>query len=292
MTVTLSQAGLSSGNGVIRLLFKHTKETLDSVQKKIQEVAQSLAVKLSTKEPVSVAPVVPESAQTSAPSAQVAVQNPSNGSHPVPNSNKVLSQSTEPGTEAVRQLNTPVKTPPPVISATPTAVPPTVETLDRQRALFRPPPDGHAMTRFELPDSFFELNPSEVKILLSETEARRKKAENAGFKTRALREQEDLERAQKYPKTCIRVRFPDRCSLQVNFLSSEQVSALYEQVQITLAEPNRPFTLYVTPPQRTLDPELSFYKSSLAPSSVVYLSWKDADASGAIFLSFIALLLR
>ena len=279
MTVTLSQAGLSSGNGVIRLLFKHTKETLDSVQKKIQEVAQSLAMKVCSKEP---APVVPKSAQTSALPVQEPVPAPvqsytsSNGT-PVPSPRQLISQPTQPATEAVRP---PMKATSP---ATPLTVLPAVETLDRQRTLYRPPPDGHALTRIELPDSFFELTPSEFKILLSETETRRKKAENAGFKTRALREQEELERAQKYPKTCIRVRFPDRCSLQVNFLSSEQVSALYEQVKITLAEPTRPFTLYVTPPQRTLDPELSFYASSLSPSSVVYLGWKDADASGAIF---------
>ena len=103
-----------------------------------------------------------------------------------------------------------------------------------------------------------------------------------------MREREEIAKAQKYPKTSIRVRFPDRHTLQLNFLSLESVSVLYEHVQSCLAEASRPFYLYVTPPQRTLDPDLTFFKASLSPASLVYFGWKEGRG-GLLNLIYVGL---
>jgi hypothetical protein len=62
----------------------------------------------------------------------------------------------------------------------------------------------------------------ELKYLLSNMEYRKTVEDNSGFKTKILREREQAAKAQKYPKTCIRVRFPDKYVLQITFLSQEK----------------------------------------------------------------------
>ena len=80
----------------------------------------------------------------------------------------------------------------------------------------------NSLTRpVDLPDSFFQLTSVELKYLISGSESRRNQSDNAPLKTRAIREREEAVKAQKYPKTCIRIRFPDRYTLQLNFLTAE-----------------------------------------------------------------------
>ena len=45
---------------------------------------------------------------------------------------------------------------------------------------------------------------------------------NSGFKTKAMRDKENELKAQKHPKTCIRIRFPDKYIMQVMFFSQEK----------------------------------------------------------------------
>jgi hypothetical protein len=52
----------------------------------------------------------------------------------------------------------------------------------------------------ELPDSFYELSPSEVQYLLRIQKERRIKEEQGGFKTRTLRAEEEKSREKQYPK--------------------------------------------------------------------------------------------
>jgi hypothetical protein len=65
-----------------------------------------------------------------------------------------------------------------------------------------------------------------MKYLLSNIEYRKTLEENAGFKTKMMREREQAAKAQKYPKTCIRVRFPDKYVFQITFLSREKSTLL------------------------------------------------------------------
>lgn len=55
----------------------------------------------------------------------------------------------------------------------------------------------------DLPDSFYELTGSELQFLLAMQDSKRKAEENSGFKTRAVREQEEKAKERKYPKVGI-----------------------------------------------------------------------------------------
>jgi tether containing UBX domain for GLUT4 len=134
----------------------------------------------------------------------------------------------------------------------------------------------------ELPDSFFELTPAELKAVLAAQESRRIAEENAGFKTRAMREAEMNKRAQKYPKTMLRIRFPDRVQLQLQFLSQETVGDVYQAIKDYLRTPDRPFRLYVAPPRRDLtDKHVRLFDACLAPASVVHFVWANTGKSNS-----------
>ncbi|CAG8747765.1 18927_t:CDS:10, partial [Dentiscutata erythropus] len=153
----------------------------------------------------------------------------------------------------------------------------TVGHFDRDIKVFNPPPENALMSnQIDLPDSFFELTATELKYLLAKQTLKHQRDENAGFKTNAMRAQEEKERERKYPKTLIRVKFPDSFQLQIAFLSKEHVADLYKFVKDALRTPNREFELYVSPPKRTLsDKNLTLYQAGLAPASVVYCIWAD-----------------
>ncbi|KAL1925376.1 uncharacterized protein VTP21DRAFT_259 [Calcarisporiella thermophila] len=150
--------------------------------------------------------------------------------------------------------------------------------IDRDIKVYRPPADTGVplSNRIDLPDSFYELTPAELRNILAIQKARHIQEERQGFKTRAVREMEEKAKMNKYPKTAIRVRFPDRIQLQATFLSKEPVKNIYEFVKSALCNPNRAFTLYTAPPMRHLsDESISLYHANLAPASVVYFSWKE-----------------
>jgi hypothetical protein len=73
-----------------------------------------------------------------------------------------------------------------------------------------------------LPDSFFELSTSELKYFLSASDRRRKELENAPLKTQYIRTKEAEQKKRKYPKTMVRVKFPDGAQLQAVFLTTEK----------------------------------------------------------------------
>ena len=61
----------------------------------------------------------------------------------------------------------------------------------------------------DLPDSFYSLTPAEIKALISTQQSKYQQLENAPLMTKAMRKREELLKQQRYPKTMIRVRFPD-----------------------------------------------------------------------------------
>ncbi|CAG8451614.1 6560_t:CDS:10 [Ambispora gerdemannii] len=148
--------------------------------------------------------------------------------------------------------------------------------FNRDIKIFNPPPNNVSITQIDLPDSFYELTAAEIQHLLAMQKSKRLKDENAGFKTSAVREQEEKAKEKKYPKTMIRVRFPDRFQLQATFLSKEKVSELYKFVRESLRTPERPFYLNTSPPKNVLsDQEINLYDAKLSPASVVHFSWAE-----------------
>ena len=158
-----------------------------------------------------------------------------------------------------------------------------VESIESVVALdllvFLPPPKDVMPKQIELPDSFFRLSPAEMKALVGSQQARSRQLQDAPLMTRAMREREEELKRQKHPKTRIRVRFPNRYTVQANFWSGERVSSLYKAIESVVSS-ERKFVLYVTPPHQNLDENVSFWDSKLAPASLVYFNWADGQIDG------------
>ncbi|KAI8620988.1 GLUT4 regulating protein TUG-domain-containing protein [Chytriomyces sp. MP71] len=157
--------------------------------------------------------------------------------------------------------------------------------FDRAIKLYAPPLEGtDGPLNIELPDTFFDLTPKELKQAYAASRSKiASLVEGGALMTQRMREAQDDLRARKYPKTMIRVRFPDRVTLQAAFLSSENVSSLYILISASLAQPSRSYTLYTAPPFNNLaaNIESSFWKAGLAPASLVYFKWNDVDVVGS-----------
>ena len=130
-----------------------------------------------------------------------------------------------------------------------------------------------------------------MRQLISSQAQRSKAIFDAPLMTKAMRDRETEARKKKYPKTMIRVRFPNRITLQASFLSDEPgtysiiqeiiyifliffffaVSVLYDVVRSGLQSPSTTFSLYQTPPMRILsDMTKSFWDYELAPATMLY----------------------
>ncbi|KAJ3049770.1 Tether containing UBX domain for GLUT4 [Rhizophlyctis rosea] len=342
VTTTLQKAGLTSGNAVIRLLFRFSELSLDTARKEVgqwstpapteqqgagsSKLAPARIPTVPTNAPAPVAAPqtnttlpnkhLPESIPTppsSAPGQSQPIPHTTSNVEPALTNGSTISkpaevvqtspdidmaqhqreESSQPSISPARSVTPMEIDQPAALQAAenrkaPGPAAPTLEPqqFDRDLKVFKPPKDDSGPSKIELPDDFFELTTAELKMLVAGSTARRAAIEGAPLMTKAMREREDELRRAKYPKTLIRVRFPNRITLQVTYWSGENVSTLYDVVRESLITPERPFTLYVTPPFRTLDPAQTFWKSGLAPATLVYFKWSDGDASNtASYLS-------
>ncbi|CAO3675916.1 unnamed protein product [Umbelopsis vinacea] len=148
------------------------------------------------------------------------------------------------------------------------------------------PPQGSGSSQMTVPESFYKLTPAEIKQLYQSQVNRRQALDNAPLKTKSMRNLEEKERMKKYPKTTIRVRFPDGLILQINFLSSEKVSTLYSVIKSTLRNPDREFLLCLPPRQQLVEMEQTIFKAGLAPASnVTFVGARTPDDKGLPVLS-------
>ncbi|KAJ3296620.1 Tether containing UBX domain for GLUT4 [Borealophlyctis nickersoniae] len=323
-TTTLQKAGLTSGNGVIRLLFRFTDMALEAAMEEVRRreaigkdeggatpMAVDQAGPVSATSPPQVSPEVPPA--TSAPppiSASATGLAPETVVAPAAS---VIGPGSVP-TVATPAVSAPVNqnveekpvafpeptVPPPVNAPAPVEVPvfetggvaPMDVDSAAEQAVFKDVVAGVAGAQaanavVEQDAVVGGMVATMEPFLVAGQAAKRTASENAPLMTKAMREREAELRQAKYPKTLIRVRFSDQITLQVTFWSGEKVASLYTAVRESLATPDRPFVLYMTPPFRTLDPEVTFWKSSLAPASLVYFKWEDGDTAsgGGVVLS-------
>ncbi|KAJ3011867.1 UNVERIFIED_CONTAM: hypothetical protein HDU68_001484 [Siphonaria sp. JEL0065] len=152
--------------------------------------------------------------------------------------------------------------------------------FDRGIKVFAAPPaDVDGPMNIQLPDTFFQLSSTELKLAYISSKNKAKQLEDAPLMTKAMRDREEELKMKKWPKTMIRVRFPDRVTVQAAFLSTEPVSAIYTLISETLATPTKKYILYTTPPLLNLDSkkEFTFWKAGLAPATIVYFKWEDGN---------------
>ncbi|KAG0357282.1 hypothetical protein BC939DRAFT_507696 [Gamsiella multidivaricata] len=153
------------------------------------------------------------------------------------------------------------------------------EAIDRNIKVFRPPADNATplSNQIDLPDDFYTLTSQDVMRLMNGQKARREEEENRGFKTAAVRAEEEKARERRYPKTIIRIRFPDRIQLQATFRSQETIGDLRKWVAGACVGQGEKFDLYTTPPKKVLsDNKQTLYQAGLAPQSIVYFTWADS----------------
>ena len=132
----------------------------------------------------------------------------------------------------------------------------------------------------EVPDDFYNLGPSDFAAL----KAAAGKKSDEPLMTREFREKKALATFQKFSKTNIRVRFPNRWELQGTFLSSESTAQLYEFVKKHITHSDRAFELYTTPPKIAL-PQTSFLRQKLVPAAIVYFSFVDKKEEVSSYLT-------
>ncbi|CAM6032983.1 unnamed protein product [Sphagnum compactum] len=112
--------------------------------------------------------------------------------------------------------------------------------VDRQMRLFHASDENQA-AKIELPDSFFELTASEVKM---EAAARKKRLEEGQLLIpKSFRAKQASIAQQRYKAVVIRVQFPDGIVLQGMFLPGELTSAIYQYVASVLNNANTEFEL-------------------------------------------------
>jgi tether containing UBX domain for GLUT4 len=106
-------------------------------------------------------------------------------------------------------------------------------------------------------------------------------AENEKNSVFHSKKQEELERVrnqQVYTTSLIRIRFPDDYVIQGTFAALERVQVIYNFVKENLANPDREFYLYETPPKKIIkDLTLTAKAARLVPSGVLYFAWADLD---------------
>ncbi|RHZ69366.1 hypothetical protein Glove_284g104 [Diversispora epigaea] len=317
-STTLQSAGITSGNAVLRLLFRHTDLSIEDVwtdivtpqpsftqvptnekNEKVLVNSSSSASSSSNVQSVPNIPKVPsvpnvpdvQSVQSVPNVPDLIVNSSSAGVTEVTDTDPVIQSSdTDPVIQS-SDIDPVIRSSDidPVIQSSDidpviqsSDIDPVIQSsdqghFDRDVKVFNPIPENVPIpTNFEIPDSFYELTPLELKYLLSMQSSKRANEENAGFKTSTVRAHEEKEKEAKYPKTLIRVRFPDRFQLQIAFLTKEKVTNLYEFVRGTLRSPHRAFELYISPPKKILsDQSLSFFQAGLSPASIVYFNWLD-----------------
>ncbi|KAJ2960566.1 hypothetical protein NQZ79_g4118 [Umbelopsis isabellina] len=157
--------------------------------------------------------------------------------------------------------------------------PDTPASIDRDIKVMSPP-QGAAGSQ-PVPESFYKLTSAEIKQLYQSQVGKRQALENAPLKTKQMRNAEEKERMKKYPKTTIRVRFPDGLVLQINFQSSEKVSTLYDVIRSTLKNKEREFLLVLPPRTQLLDMNQTLFKAGLAPASnVTFVGAKTGGDNG------------
>ncbi|XP_035695127.1 tether containing UBX domain for GLUT4-like isoform X1 [Branchiostoma floridae] len=146
-----------------------------------------------------------------------------------------------------------------------------VEPCEREPVVFSLDMMEGAQQSEDPTDDFFEVTVNDVRHMMADLSRARREMEDETMMTGAMRAQREVEMIQKYPKTVIRVQFPDRTVLQGFFRPMETVPALTEFVKSNLADPTSPFYLYTTPPRYVLDkPSMTLYQAKLFPAVVVH----------------------
>lgn len=121
----------------------------------------------------------------------------------------------------------------------------------------------------ELPDSFFELNVNDLKLLIKQLRTEVEGAGDQPLMTAKLREMEEeqnqLSRLNRYKTVIIRIQFPNRYVLQGTFTPYETIENVMEFVQPYLLDPKIDFCLC------ELNNVFSYFKTKLLNTATIFI---------------------
>lgn len=104
------------------------------------------------------------------------------------------------------------------------------------------------------------------------------------FKTKAMRDLEELRNKKIYRETLIRVLFPDRVTMEGRFSPLETVDDVEGWLRSTLRADiaSAPFYLYTSPPVEHLDGTAVLNEAGLVPAALIKLGWGARGTSGSM----------
>ncbi|KAK2397393.1 Plant UBX domain-containing protein 1 [Trifolium repens] len=133
-----------------------------------------------------------------------------------------------------------------------------------------------AENKEEEPEEFYEFTAEDYYKILAT------KKDDKFLKTRKLREADAAARRSRMTKAGIRVRFPDNHTLEATFQPSDTIQSLIDLLNKVIAQPEKPFYLYTTPPKKLIkDVSQDFYAAGFCPGAIVYFSYDVSKGDGS-----------
>jgi len=114
----------------------------------------------------------------------------------------------------------------------------------------------------------------------------RKKREEGGFTTKAMRDLEKMKKQKVYSHAQLRIFFPDGTRIEAKFLPNETIATVKLVVASTFhlsSDSNAltsSFDLYISPPRRILDERKTLKDEGLVPAAKIHVSWKAGSKGG------------
>jgi PUB domain/UBX domain len=103
-------------------------------------------------------------------------------------------------------------------------------------------------------------------------------SENRGFTTKAMRDLEQLKKANVYSHTQLAIQFPNAIVVKANFLPQETIQVVTDGLRQSVFAENvelPEFQLYTTPPRQVLGLNKKLHELGLVPAAKIYISWNQ-----------------
>lgn len=156
----------------------------------------------------------------------------------------------------------------------------------RDLRVFRPTDIPFDPRRVELPEDFYSPTTADVKASHESLNSLTKALEEAPLMTTKMRNAQQAEKMSRFRKVLIRIRFPDRVSLQGTFAPKDEVREIAKFVKAALRDPaNVRYHLFVTPPKTVLkDPKATLWSLGLVPAALIHVNIERGPSSSAELL--------
>jgi PUB domain/UBX domain len=129
--------------------------------------------------------------------------------------------------------------------------------------------------------------PSDSRLLAGQLQKQNEqRSAREQFTTQAMRDLKKLKTAKVYSHTVLTIVFPNAMvgPLQGHFRPNEKVSDVINSLQQDCIQGDYEFDLFITPPRRVLETNVSLQDAALVPAARVYVSWKKGPTSGTRYL--------